>query len=99
MWVLRDENKGRTEASEMRFLWPVLDISLRDKMGSTDIRKQEQDEWWKRSGISKEWHDHVERMPPEHLPWQAYFCDPNGRRDIGRPRRKWAQFLWFRNGS
>jgi hypothetical protein len=34
------------------------------------------------------WHYHVERMPPESLPWQIYSYHPTGRRDIGRPKKK-----------
>jgi hypothetical protein len=30
----------KTEASEMRFLRPKLDITLRNKIGNIDIRKQ-----------------------------------------------------------
>jgi hypothetical protein len=30
-------------------------------------------------------------MPLEHLSRQAYLYYPTGRRDIGRPRRRWAQ--------
>jgi hypothetical protein len=41
----------------------------------------------------KKWHNHVERMPPERLLWQTYSYHPIGRRDIGRPRRRWRQFL------
>jgi hypothetical protein len=29
-------------------------------------------------------------MPPESLSWQAYFYHNTGRRDIGRPGRRWA---------
>jgi hypothetical protein len=36
-------------------------------------------------------------MPSESLPPQSYFYGSSGRRDIGRPRRRWAQqFLYFR---
>jgi hypothetical protein len=35
------------------------------------------------------WHNHVERMLPERLPWQTYSYHPTGKRDIGRPRRRW----------
>jgi hypothetical protein len=48
----------------------------------------------------KKWHSHVERMPPECLTWQTYSYHPTGRRDIGRPRRRWRQqFLQPRNRS
>jgi hypothetical protein len=38
-------------------------------------------------------HNNVERMPPECLLWQTYSYNPTGRRDIGRPRRRWRQQL------
>jgi hypothetical protein len=28
-------------------------------------------------------------MTREHLPQQAYYYNPVGRRDVGRPRKKW----------
>jgi hypothetical protein len=31
-WVLREEDRGSIEASEMRFLQPVQGVSLRDEM-------------------------------------------------------------------
>jgi hypothetical protein len=37
--VLREEDKRTIEASEMRFLWPLLCTTLRGKR-STDTRKQ-----------------------------------------------------------
>jgi hypothetical protein len=57
----------------MRFLQPLLDISLRGKIRSTDIRKQLGTE---RLGEEKQeyqtkWHNHVERMPLERLPQQT----------------------------
>jgi hypothetical protein len=34
----------------------------------------------------REWHNHVEKMPPEHLSRQAYYYHPTGKGDIGRRR-------------
>jgi hypothetical protein len=38
-WELSDEVTMRTEGSEMRFLWPLLGVWLRDKT-SPEVRKQ-----------------------------------------------------------
>jgi hypothetical protein len=47
--VLREEDKRRTETSEMRFPRSVLGVSLRDKIRSKEVRKQlTQTEWWKK---------------------------------------------------
>jgi hypothetical protein len=70
-WVLGAENKRRIETSEMRFLRSVLGVSLRDKMRSEDVRKQLNTERMVEEiqEYQKKWHNYVERMPPERLPW------------------------------
>jgi hypothetical protein len=91
--VLRAEDKRRIETSEMRFLRFVLGVSLRDKISSENIRKKLNTERMveEMQEYQKKWRNHVERMPPERLPWQTYSCHPIGRRDIGRPRRRCRQ--------
>jgi hypothetical protein len=92
-WVLRAEDKNRTETSEIRFLRSVLGVLLRHKIRSEDVRKQLNTERMVEEiqEYQNKWHNHVERMPPERLPWQTYYYHPTGRRDIGRPRRRWRQ--------
>jgi hypothetical protein len=94
-WVLRAEDKRRIETSEMRFLRSVLGVSPRDKIRSEDARKQLNTERMVEEiqEYQRKWHNHVERMPPERLPWQTHSYHPVGRRNIGRPRRRWRQFL------
>jgi hypothetical protein len=38
-------------------------------------------------------------MPPERLPWQTYFYHRVGRRDIGRPRRRYRDNNSFSLGT
>jgi hypothetical protein len=92
-WVIRAEDKRRIETSEMGFLRSVLGVSLRDKIRSENARKQLNTERMVEEiqEYQKKWHNHVERMPLERLPWQTYSYHPIGRRDIGRPRRRWRQ--------
>lgn len=91
-WVLRQQDRKRIEASEMRFLRHTLGVTLRDRMRSEDIRKE-----LKTTNMVEEihtyqqqWYMHVQRMPPDRFPRQACFYQPQGRRDIGRPQTRWT---------
>ena len=39
------------------------------------------------------WFDHVSRMPQERLPKQALFATPDGKRPVGRPRKRWMHHV------
>lgn len=84
----------------MRFLWTPVSISMRGKIRSTDTTKQVETE--RISEETKEcqrkWHNLVDRVRPERMPWQAYYR-PIWRRDTGRPSRRWSTFTLSRNGS
>jgi hypothetical protein len=92
-WIWRSQNCRRIETSQMRFLRAAAGVTLRDRIRSEDVRKRLQT----RNVVEdikqyqRKWLEHVERMSPEHLPWQAYFYTPTRRRDLGRPRTKWKQ--------
>jgi hypothetical protein len=79
----------------------VLGISLRDKIRSEDVRKQLNTKRMVEEiqKYQNKWHNHVEKMPPERLPWQTYSYHLVGRRDMGVQKRRWRQFLLFWNGS
>jgi hypothetical protein len=61
----QEKKTKRIEALDMRFLWPLLDISLRSKVRSTDTRKQLGTEQMVEEieGSQRKWHNHIERMP------------------------------------
>jgi hypothetical protein len=37
------------------------------------------------------WKIHLQRMKQSRIPLQAYKYCPSGRRDLGRPRRRWKE--------
>jgi hypothetical protein len=87
-----DHKTRRIETSQMRFLRAVAGVTLRDRIRSEDVMKRLQ------TGnvvedikYQTKWLEHVERMSPERLPWQAYSYTSTGRRDLGRPRTRWKQ--------
>jgi len=79
------------EAAEMRFLRSVAGYTGLDKIRSEVIRKE-----LEISGIQdvilkykQNWINHLERMDNTRLPKHAFNYRPRGRRDCGRPRKRW----------
>jgi len=81
----------RLEAAEMRFLRSVTGYTNMDKVTSEVIRKQREI-----SGIQdvrlqykQNWIKPLERAHNTRLPKHALNYKPRGRRDRGRPRKRW----------
>ena len=95
VWVLKKREEQRLEAAQMKFLRHLLGITRLDKQKNQCVRqktgaqnivhgiKQYQGKWLK----------HVQRMDTNRLPKQALKYKPNGRRNIGRPRKRWRDQL------
>ena len=81
----------RLEAAEMRFLRSVMGYTRLDKIRSEVVRKE-----LEISGIQdvrlkykQNWINHLERMDNTRLPKHALNHKPRGRKDRGRPRKRW----------
>jgi hypothetical protein len=81
------------EAAEMRFLRSVIGYTRLDKIRSEIIRKE-----LAISGIQEvstkhkqNWINHLEIMDKTRLPKHAPNYQPRGRRDRGRPRKRWQR--------
>jgi hypothetical protein len=75
----------------MRFLRPLLGLTRLDRQRNPDIRNM-----LKVNNLTegiklyqKRWLDHLERMDRSCLPKLAFQYQPRGRRDAGRPRKRW----------
>ena len=84
---------ARLEAAEMRFLRSVKGYTRLDKIRSEVVRKE-----LKISGIQyvkskykQNWINHLERMDNTRLLKHALNYKPRGRRDCGRPRKRWQR--------
>ena len=100
-WTIRAQDRKRIETAQMRFLRSVEKVTLRDKKKSSEIRDK-----LKVKNITNEikdyqknWQCHVERMAPDRLPRQAYFYQPFGKRDLGRPRKRWKDAISLGTGQ
>jgi len=90
-WVTTKRDITRLEAAEMRFLRSVAGYTRLDKLRSEAIRKE-----LEISGIQdmrlkykQNWINHLERMDNTRLPKHALNNKPRGRRDRGRPKKRW----------
>ena len=94
-WLLKKREEQRLEAAQMKFLRHLLGITKLDKEKNQSIRQKTGAE-----NIVKEikqyqekWLQHVQRMDTNRLPKHALQYKPNGRRNIGRPRKRWRDQL------
>jgi hypothetical protein len=83
----------RLEAAEMRFLRSVKGYTRLDKIRNEVIRKdlkisgmQDLKSKYRQNRIN-----HLERMDNTRLPKHAFNYKPRGRRDLGRPRKRWQR--------
>jgi len=60
--------------------------SIRDKTGAQNIVKKIQQ-------YQEKWLQHVQRMDTNRIPKQALQYKPKGRRNIGRPSKRWRDQL------
>lgn len=104
LWVVTERTRSRIQAAEMSFLRRVAGLSLRDRVRSSDIRRELGVEPLllrvERSQLR--WFGHLIRMPPGRLPLEVFRARPTGRRPRGRPRARWRDYIsllaWERLG-
>ena len=91
VWTTTKRDDSRIQASEMRFLRHVQGYTRLDHIRNEVIREecniQPLADVIKQ--YRKRWTDHLLRMPHSRLPFQAWLSKPDGRRDVGRPRKRW----------
>ena len=94
-WVLKKREEQRSEAVQMKFLRHLLGITKLDKEKNHCIRqKNESTKHSKKiKQYQKKWLQHVQRMDTNRLPKQALHYKAKGRRNIGRPRKRWRDQL------
>jgi len=92
-WVTTKRDMTRLEAAEMRFLRSVKGYTRLDKIRSEVIRKGGEISGIQdvRAKYRQNWINHLERTVNTRLPKHALNYKPRGRRDRGRPRKRWQR--------
>jgi len=92
-WVTMKRDITRLEAAEMRFLRSVKGYTRLDKIRSEVTRKELEISGIQdvRSKNKQNRINHLERTDNTRLPKHALNYKPRGRRDRGRPRKRWQR--------
>jgi hypothetical protein len=87
--------KRMMETCEMKIVRDITGKTLWDRQRSTDLRQncniENINEWTLKR--KKEWYSHISRMGERRLVKIARDRSPNGRRSVGRPRKRWSDNL------
>ena len=94
-WTLTALQRRRIEAAEMKLLRPLAGYILYDHKTNDYIRPGLQI-----TGIldkvgeyRRNWLSHLQRMSQNRIPLKSYHYRPQGRRTIGRPKKRWTEQL------
>jgi len=94
-WTLTASQRRRIDAAEMKLLRPLAGYTLHDHKTNDFIRRE-----LKFTGILDKidecrlnWHLCLQRMPQNRIPLKSYHYRPQGRRTIGRPKKRWREQL------
>ena len=93
--VLEKREEQRLEVAQMKYLRHLLGITKLDREKNQCIRQKAgaQNMVKEIKQYQKKWLQHVERMDTNILPKQALQYKPKGRRNTGRPRKRWRDQL------
>ena len=90
-WVSLKKDESRVQAAEMRFLRGVKGYSRQDRIRNekirTELNVQPLNETLKT--YKRKWSEHLLRMPAHRLPVCAWQYKPEGKRGLGRPKKRW----------
>ena len=94
-WTLTVLQRRRIEAAEMKLLRPLAGYTLYDHKTNDYIRRE-----LRITGIldkldeyRRNWPQHLQRMPQIRIPLKSYRYRPQGRRTIGRTKKRWREQL------
>jgi hypothetical protein len=89
-WVLKKRERQRLEVAQMKLLRHLLGITKLDKGKNQCIKEKREHRTVKEiKQYQKKWLQHLQRMDRNRLPRQALKYRPEGRRNIGRPMKRW----------
>jgi hypothetical protein len=92
VWVLNKKECRQLESAEMKFLRSLLGLTRLDHQRNTTIRKELRKEHIvdETQNYPNNRLQHVKRMENARIPRVALEYQPQGKRDIGRPKTRWT---------
>ena len=89
-WTVTALQRRRIEAAELKLLRPLA--------GYTFMTTKQRTTWItgtldKLDEYRRNWLSHLQRMPQNQISLKSYHYRPQGRRTIGRPKKRWREQL------
>ena len=94
-WTLTASQRRRIEAAEMKLLRHLAGHTFNYHKTNDSIRRELQTECIldKIDEYRRNWLLHLQRMPHNRIPFKTYHHNPQGKRTIGKPKRRWREQL------
>jgi hypothetical protein len=77
-WTIRKRDESRITACEMKFMRRTAGYTKGDLKRNEDVLKELKVE-------------HVNRMSRTRIPKAIMYCQPRGKRSLGRPVKRWHE--------
>jgi hypothetical protein len=89
-WTLTASQRRRIEAAKMKLLRPLAGCALYDHKTNDSIRRKLQTDCIldKIDEYRRNWLLHLQKMPQNRIPLKSYQYSPQGKRTIGRPKKR-----------
>jgi len=89
--------RRRIEAAEMKLLRPLAGYTLYYHKTNDYIHRELRITGilYKIDEYRRNWLLRLQRLPQNRIPLKSYHYRPQGRRTIGRPKKRWCEQLWF----
>jgi len=94
-WTVTALQRRNIEEAEMKLLRPLAGYTLHDHKTNDYISRELQirDILGKIDEYRRNWLLRLQRMPQNRIPLKSYHHRPQGRRAIGRPKKRWREQL------
>jgi hypothetical protein len=89
-WTLTALQRRRIEAAEMKLLIPLAGYALYDYKTNDSIRRELEADCmlYKTDEYRRNWLLHLQITPQNRIPLKSYLYSPQGKRTIGRPKKR-----------
>ncbi|KAJ4426453.1 hypothetical protein ANN_27267 [Periplaneta americana] len=90
-WVMKKKDASRLQTNEMKFLRSVAGYRKIEHKRNEEIREELEiyELNTKIEEYRNTWMSHISRMQDDRIPYKFWKYKPRGRRDIGRPAKRW----------
>jgi hypothetical protein len=94
-WTLTASQRRKIEATVMKLLRPLAGYTLYDHKTNDSIPRELQTDIIldKRDEYTRNWLLHLQRMPQNRIPLKSFHYSPQGKRTIGRLKKRWREQL------